>query len=72
MKIRFTKSNGKQMELSDIQRVEIVEAGLVKVVRLEVFDRPELSFEFSPNGSGSGICVYDVNIPWPGLSAAVA
>lgn len=71
MKIRFTKANGTQMELSDIQRVEVVEAGLVKIARHEPLDAPERSFRFEPNGAGAGIYIYDVNIPWPGPSAAI-
>jgi S-ribosylhomocysteine lyase LuxS involved in autoinducer biosynthesis len=66
MKIRFTKASGVSMELSDIHRIEVVEAGLVKIVRHEPLDAPEKSFRFEPNGAGTGIYIYDVNISWPG------
>jgi S-ribosylhomocysteine lyase LuxS involved in autoinducer biosynthesis len=72
VKIRFTKANGTSMELSDIHRVELINAGLVKICRKDHFGIPELSFEFAPNGAGTGIYVYDVNIPWPGPFTAIA
>jgi hypothetical protein len=65
MKIRFTKANGTQMEISDVAGVEIVEAGLVSIVRSEPLDVAERSFRFEPNGAGSGISIFDRNIPWP-------
>jgi len=63
MKIRFTKANGSTMELSDVACVEVVEANLVRIVRMEPFAAAERSFVFEPHGSGSGICIYDKDLP---------
>lgn len=66
MKIRITKANGNQVEVSDVAGVEIVEAGLVTINRYDHLGVAERSFRFEPNGAGTGIGIFDKNIEWPG------
>ena len=62
MKIRITKANGTQMELSNVAGVELVEANAITVTHMD--PRQRLLY-LNLSGFNNGMSVFDATIKWP-------